>query len=164
MKLHHLALAGALALVCAPASANEMTDVYLASLGQRPASVGSIGRPLDLVSTARRHVGATARDLRLPRSLWCGDFVNLVRREAGLSPVPSRLARDQQRGGVRLSRPRVGAIVVLSRGRSNSAGHTGIISGELPNGDLVVVSGNHNRHVSESVYPRSRVIAIVDPS
>lgn len=117
----------------------------------------------DLVEIARRHIDKRARDLSLPRSLWCGDFTNLVRREAGLPPVPSRLARDQVKGGTRIAAPKVGAIVVLSRGRSRSAGHTGIVSGVTPDGDPVVISGNHGGKVAEAVYPKSRVVAFVDP-
>ena len=127
-------------------------------------ATGATGRPLDLVALARRHEGQTARDLHLPRSLWCGDFVNLVRREAGLRPVPSRLARDQAKGGHRIAEARVGAVVVFARGRGGTSGHVGVISGVRPNGDLVVISGNHNRRVAEAVYPRRRVVAIVDPS
>lgn len=120
--------------------------------------------PLDLVSLARQHDGKRASQLGLPRTLWCADFVNLVRREAGLRPVPSRLARDQALGGTRLAAPRVGTIVVLSRGKSRVAAHTGIVSGITASGDLVVISGNHNRQVAEAVYARSRAIAFVDPS
>ena len=165
-----LALAGALALVCAPASAHEAVDVYLASLGQQPTTVGATGRPFDLVRAARRHVGATARDLRLPSTLWCADFVNLARREAGLSPVPSRLARDQMRGGRIVAAAAPGAIVVLSRRGGRAAAHTGIVSGVTPDGALVVISGNSGRRdrsgrrVTEAVYPRSRVIAAIDPT
>lgn len=149
------------ALVLAPAHA-------FAEGGERapttsPAPLTS-SHPMDLVSLARQHDGKRAAQLGLPRSLWCADFVNLVRREAGLKAVPSRLARDQVLGGVRISAPRVGAIVVLSRGKSRVAAHTGIISGVTQSGDLVVISGNHNRQVAEAVYSRSRAIVFVDPS
>lgn len=168
-RLRTLAVAGAMALamiaamLSAPAQAQgQPADRFLvATWGETSSS--SWGSRSDLVSIARRHIGATARDLHLPRSLWCGDFVNLVRKEAGLSPVPSRLARDQARGGRHLSEPRPGAVVVLSRGRGGRAGHTGIISAVTPSGDLVVISGNHRRHVAEAVYPRWRVVAFVDP-
>ena len=129
-----------------------------------PASVQAAAPRADLDSVARRYLNKTASDLRLPRSLWCADFTNLVRKEAGLRPVPSRLARDQVKGGQRISTPVIGAIVVLSRGRSWRSGHTGIVSGLTPDGDPVIISGNHNRRVAEAVYPRSRVIAYVAPN
>lgn len=151
----------AAALVLAPGAAH-------AEGGERApsASVAPMvsARPLDLVALARQHDGKRAAQLGLPRTLWCADFVNMVRREAGLRPVPSRLARDQALGGPRLASPRVGAIVVLSRGKSRVAAHTGIVSGITASGDLVVISGNHNRQVAEAVYARSRAIAFVDPS
>lgn len=52
----------------------------------------------------------------------------------------------------------VGRIVVLSR---SGGGHIGIISKILPNGDLIVLSGNHNHKVAEGHYSKSRIIAIV---
>lgn len=169
--LRTLALAGALAFAGAlPTSANDAVAVYLASLGQQPTSIGATGRPMDLVAVARRHVGARARDLGLPRALWCADFVNLARREAGLRAVPSRLARDQIAGGRRVAEPRPGVVVVVSRRGGRLAAHTGVVSEVLPTGDVVVISGNSGtrdrsgRRVTEAVYPRSRVIAFVDPN
>ena len=129
-----------------------------------PAPAQAAAPRADLDSVARRYLNKTAADLRLPRSLWCADFTNLVRKEAGFRPVPSRHARDQVKGGQRISTPVIGAIVVLSRGRSWRSGHTGIVSGLTPGGDPVVISGNHNRRVAEAVYPRSRVIAYVVPN
>lgn len=151
-----------LALLAAPHMARAEDDRLVAVLwGERHLSHV---KPSDLVEIARSYDGKRASQLGLPRSLWCADFVNKVRREAGLKAVPSRLARDQTKVGRRLSAPRVGAVVVLSRGRSRTAGHTGIVTGITPAGDVVVISGNHGHRVAESVYPRSRVIAYVDPS
>jgi uncharacterized protein (TIGR02594 family) len=57
--------------------------------------------------------------------------------------------------------PSVGAIAVLSR---KHGGHVGVVSGFDPNGNPIIVSGNHNRWVGEAAYPRSRVIAYVSAS
>lgn len=113
----------------------------------------------DLVAIARRHIGATAAQLGLPRRLWCADFLNrIVLPAAGLRGTGSRQARSFAGYGRRLPGPQVGAIAVLSRGRG---GHAGIVSGIDPDGDPIIISGNHNGRVGEGVYPRSRVIAYV---
>lgn len=165
-----LALAGALALVWTfPVAAHEAVDVYVASL-RHSAPSAAARRPLDLVATARRHVGAHAQELGLPNSLWCADFVNRVRREVGLRAVPSRLARDQVTGGRRVVEPHPGVVVIVSRRGGAAAAHTGVVADVLANGDIVVISGNsgvrdrRGRRVTEAVYPRSRVIAFVDPN
>jgi uncharacterized protein (TIGR02594 family) len=145
----------------APATAQD--DRFLASTwGETHSIAAAIGAPTDLVALARRYKGKRASQLGLPRSLWCADFVNKVRLEAGLRAVPSRLARDQINGGRRIAEPVSGAVVILSRGRGG--GHTGFVAAVLPGGDIVVVSGNHGNRVAESTYRRSRVIAFVDPT
>jgi formylmethanofuran dehydrogenase subunit C len=42
-------------------------------------------------------------------------------------------------------------------------GHVGVVSGIDANGNPIIVSGNHNHTVAESVYPRSRIAAYVVP-
>jgi hypothetical protein len=42
-------------------------------------------------------------------------------------------------------------------------GHVGVVSGIDPNGNPIIVSGNHNRTVAEAVYPRGRIRAYVVP-
>lgn len=136
--------------------------VHVTSLGEQATAPGTSRAAI--VGIARRHLGKRASDLGLPRSLWCGDFVNRVRREAGLRPVPSRLARDQVRIGSRLSEPRVGAIAVISRRGGRLAGHTGIIWG-FDQHHVMLISGNAaGRRVAEETVSRSRLIAIIDPS
>ncbi|MDO9443543.1 MAG: TIGR02594 family protein [Beijerinckiaceae bacterium] len=129
----------------------------LGCLSDRPAesSVKS-----DRVSAARRYLGATARQLGLPQRLWCADFVNLVERRSGRRGTGSRLAKSFSGYGRRLSGPAVGAIAVMSR---RGGGHVGVVSGVTASGDPIVISGNHGRRVAESVYPRGRILAYVDP-
>jgi uncharacterized protein (TIGR02594 family) len=57
--------------------------------------------------------------------------------------------------------PTVGAIAVLKR---KGGGHVGVVSGVDANGNPILVSGNHNKKVAETVYPKSRVIAYVMPN
>jgi uncharacterized protein (TIGR02594 family) len=109
-----------------------------------------------LVSEARKYIGTnpTGRG-----SLWCGAFMDLVLKRTGHNGG-GNLASAYARYGTRLSGPQVGAIAVMGR---HGGGHVGVVSGIDPNGNPIVVSGNHNRTVAESVYPRSRISAYVMP-
>src|SRR6476661_1189371 len=109
-----------------------------------------------LVADARRYIGTnpTGRS-----SLWCGAFMDKVLKDAGL-PGGGNLALGYLHYGHRIAGPQVGAIAVMGRRRG---GHVGVVSGLDPNGNPIIVSGNHNRTVAESVYPRGRIIAYVMP-
>ncbi|HEY4142012.1 MAG TPA: TIGR02594 family protein [Pseudolabrys sp.] len=105
-----------------------------------------------LVSEARRYMGTnpTGRG-----RAWCGAFMDMVLKKTGHAGG-GNLARAYARYGSRVSGPQVGAIAVMNH-------HVGVVSGVDPNGNPIIVSGNHNRTVAESVYPRSRIIAYVAP-
>ena len=105
-----------------------------------------------LVSEARKYLGTnpTGRG-----SLWCGAFMDLVLKKTGHAGG-GNLAMAYARYGTRVSGPQVGAIAVMKH-------HVGVVSGVDPNGNPIIVSGNHNRTVAESVYPRSRIAAYVIP-
>lgn len=111
-----------------------------------------------VVAEARRFIGGnpTARS-----RLWCARFMNLVLERSGLHGTGSDMARSFASYGQRVSGPQVGAIAVMSRGRGG--GHVGVVSGIDPNGNPIVVSGNHGHRVAESVYPRGRIYAYVMP-
>jgi uncharacterized protein (TIGR02594 family) len=123
-----------------------------------PVSKPLFGRPT-LVSEARKYMGTnpTARS-----RLWCATFMNMVLAKAGYSGTNSDAAKSFASYGRRVSEPRVGAIAVLTRGKRG--GHVGVVSGVDKNGNPIIISGNHNKRVGESVYPRSRVIAYVMPT
>jgi uncharacterized protein (TIGR02594 family) len=105
-----------------------------------------------LVSEARRYLGTnpTGRGRQ-----WCGAFMDLVLKKTGHTGG-GNLAIAYARYGTRVSGPQVGAIAVMNH-------HVGVVSGIDPNGNPIIVSGNHNRTVAESVYPRSRIAAYVMP-
>jgi len=111
-----------------------------------------------LVSEARRWIGGNPTGRA---SLWCGHFMNFVLSRTGYRPSPSNQARSFASYGRRISGPQVGAIAVMSRGASG--GHVGVVSGIDPNGNPIIISGNHNRRVDEGVYPRGRIYAYVMP-
>jgi uncharacterized protein (TIGR02594 family) len=110
----------------------------------------------ELVSEARKYIGTnpTGRG-----SLWCGAFMDLVLKRTG-HPGGGNLASAYTNYGQRVSGPQVGAIAVMGR---RGGGHVGVVSGLDPNGNPIIVSGNHNHTVAEAVYPRARISAYVVP-
>jgi len=110
----------------------------------------------DLVAEARKYIGTnpTGRS-----SLWCGAFMDLVLKRTG-HPGGGNLALGYEHYGTRVSGPQVGAIAVMGR---RGGGHVGVVSGIDANGNPIIVSGNHNHTVAESVYPRGRIAAYVVP-
>ena len=109
-----------------------------------------------LVAEARKYIGTnpTGRG-----SLWCGAFMDMVLKRTGHAGG-GNLAKAYASYGTRVSGPQVGAIAVMGR---RGGGHVGVVSGVDPNGNPIVVSGNHNRTVAESVYPAGRISAYVLP-
>lgn len=109
-----------------------------------------------LVSEARKYIGTnpTGRG-----SLWCGAFMDLVLKRTGHAGG-GNLAIGYEHYGTRIAGPQVGAIAVMGR---HGGGHVGVVSGIDANGNPIIVSGNHNNTVAESVYPRGRIAAYVVP-
>jgi uncharacterized protein (TIGR02594 family) len=114
-----------------------------------------------IVDEARRFLGNTARQLGLPSSLWCADFMNYALKKAGKHGTGSRMASSFASYGKRVPGPRVGAIAVMSRGKRG--GHVGVVSGIDKRGNPIVISGNHGRKVAEASYSRKRIYAYVMP-
>jgi uncharacterized protein (TIGR02594 family) len=111
----------------------------------------------DLVSDARRYLGSNPTGRR---SLWCGAFMDKVLKDTGHAGG-GNLASAYARYGTRVSGPQVGAIAVMGR---KGGGHVGVVSGLDPSGNPIIISGNHNNTVAESVYPRGRIFAYVMPN
>jgi uncharacterized protein (TIGR02594 family) len=110
----------------------------------------------DLVSRARQYLGTNPTGWR---SLWCGRFMAMISPNGAAQIRNPNMARDW----ATLPRvsPQIGAIAVLSRGRSG--GHVGVVTGFDSNGNPTIVSGNHGGKVGEGEYPKGRVIAYVMP-
>jgi uncharacterized protein (TIGR02594 family) len=109
-----------------------------------------------LVSEARRYIGTNPTGRR---SLWCGAFMDMVLKQTG-HRGGGNLALGYERYGTRVAGPQVGAIAVMGR---HGGGHVGVVTGIDASGNPIIVSGNHNNTVAESVYPRSRIAAYVVP-
>ena len=109
-----------------------------------------------LVSEARKYLGTNPTGRA---RLWCGAFMDLVLKRTGHAGG-GNLASAYAKYGTRVSGPQVGAIAVMRRA---GGGHVGVVSGIDPNGNPIIISGNHNRTTAESVYPASRITAYVVP-
>jgi uncharacterized protein (TIGR02594 family) len=136
--------------------ANNHVPSYVARVVE--ASKPALGWPA-LVTEARKYLGTNPTDRK---RLWCATFMNFVLENVGYPGTNSHAARSFAQYGERIAKPEVGAIAVLTRGKRG--GHVGVISGVDAHGNPVIISGNHNKRVGESVYPRSRVIAYVKPN
>ena len=110
------------------------------------------------ISVAQQYKGTNPTGRK---SLWCADFLNLVLTRSGMQGTSSSMAKSFASYGQRLPGPKVGAIAVISRGKS--AGHVGIVTGIDASGNPILISGNHNNTVAEATYSRGRVIAYVWP-
>jgi len=93
-------------------------------------------------------------------ALWCGCWARL---QAGIKDASFNLAKHwlvlrhvAERGDA----PVIGSWAVMGR---RGGGHVGKVIGVDANGNPIVKSGNHNRRVGVGVYPRSRIIAYVEP-
>jgi uncharacterized protein (TIGR02594 family) len=110
------------------------------------------------ISVAQQYKGTNPTGRK---SLWCADFLNLVLTRSGMQGTSSSMAKSFASYGQRLPGPKVGAIAVISRGKT--AGHVGIVTGIDAGGNPILISGNHNNTVAEATYSRGRVIAYVWP-
>lgn len=128
---------------------------YAGSTGMSSGFGGGSG----LVAEARRYVGGnpTGRG-----SLWCARFMNMVLEKTGHRGTGSDMANSFAHYGTRVSGPQVGAIAVMSRGRSG--GHVGIITGIDAQGNPIMISGNNGNRVREAPVSRGRIYAYVMPN
>jgi len=122
-----------------------------------PAFIAGASNPR-WISVAQQYKGTNPTGRK---SLWCADFLNLVLTRSGMQGTSSSMAKSFASYGQRLPGPKVGAIAVISRGKT--AGHVGIVTGIDASGNPILISGNHNNTVAEATYSRGRVIAYVWP-
>lgn len=91
---------------------------------------------------------------------WCSSFVNWVLFQSGFKGVPrSAAARSWIGFGENIKDPKMGCIVVLSRGNSSISGHVGFYVGDGASGHVKILGGNQGDSVSIVEFPKSRIIA-----
>lgn len=137
---------------------------------QRRSDIDDIIKHADakaLLAMAKVEKGKNARQLGLPTSLWCADFINYVLRKIGVPGSGSRMARSflWSPNFVKVKQPAVGDIVVIPRGRSGVYGHVAIFGGYCNHGrGIIMVGGNQRgRKVSEDCRPTKSVLGYVRP-
>lgn len=150
---------------CQRGSASKAKYLYRTKPRQKAAPVprsrpGTVA-PLTLAGGAVREVNSAIASIAGGymggnptgwRSRWCGNFMRLVVRKAGLPDHPTgNLARNWRSYG-RPAGSHAGSIGVM---RS----HVGIVIGRCPDGRILLRSGNHGRRVGDGCYAASRFIA-----
>jgi hypothetical protein len=124
----------------------------LASSALEAAYTGG-GQPFSggLISKAKHYLGKTASQLGLPASLWCADFVNLLKGERH----GDRRALAYARKGRPASQGCVGCVAVVRGGH-----HVGVVEGYTRTGNPILISGNSTgRRVAEGAYSKRGVVA-----
>lgn len=108
----------------------------------------------NLLADAMNFVGMGARQLGLPLSLWCADFINML-----TGSGTDRTARSYMKRGTKADPGCVGCVVVLTR---TGGGHVGVVKDYDKRGNPIVVSGNSTgRKVAIGMYPKQIMLGIV---
>lgn len=94
---------------------------------------------------------------------WCAGFANAMLERAGYAGSKSLAARSFLNWGKKLSRPKMGCIVVFKRGNSSWQGHVGFYAGETKK-YIYVLGGNQRNEVNVSRYPKSKFLGYRWPS
>ena len=93
---------------------------------------------------------------------WCAAFVNAIVGEAGFGVTKSFMARSFLRWGKKVTTPRMGDVVVFSRGRPPS-GHVAFYMRNYDRNHIVVLGGNQGDEVCLKVYKKSRILGYRRP-
>jgi uncharacterized protein (TIGR02594 family) len=100
-------------------------------------------------------------DIASDETAWCAAFVGACLERAGIPqtipPAEALLARAYLKVGQEIPSPRIGCIVVLSRGSDPRAGHVGFCVG-ITDTHVVLLGGNQGNKVSTQHYPRARIL------
>ena len=100
---------------------------------------------------------AGRRDITRDEVPWCAAFVGACLSRSGETGTGSLLARSYLKWGEALESPRLGAVVILSRGRNPSSGHVGFWVGETA-GQHLLLGGNQSNAVTVSAFSKERVL------
>jgi uncharacterized protein (TIGR02594 family) len=98
------------------------------------------------------HPGTTSDEIP-----WCAAFVGACLARSDLKPTGSLRARSYLEWGNPLDGPRVGAVCVLKRGKSETAGHVGFVIGWTGQ-HVHLLGGNQADSVNTQSYLRSDVL------
>ena len=94
---------------------------------------------------------------------WCSAFVGAMLERSGRPCSKSLAARSYLQWGKKLSKPKIGCVVVFSRGNPRGwQGHVGFYAGETKT-HILVLGGNQRNQVSVAKYPKSRLLGYRQP-
>jgi uncharacterized protein (TIGR02594 family) len=102
-------------------------------------------------------------DVRHDEVAWCAAFAGACLERAGIASTRLLLARSYLGWGQALSKPRLGAIVVLSRGSDPALGHVGFWVGETAT-HVFLLGGNQGDAVAVEGYDKSRLLGLRWPA
>ena len=88
---------------------------------------------------------------------WCAAFAGAMLKRAGLGASGSLMARSYLKWGSAIDTPRLGAITVLTRGKSASAGHVGFYLGHAET-RVFLLGGNQSDAVTVEAFDVKRVL------
>lgn len=102
---------------------------------------------------------AAGVSLNPAKTAWCAAFVDAILRTTGGEGTGKLNARSYLNWGVPVDTPKVGDVVVFSRGDPNGwQGHVGFYMGTNPDGTIKVLGGNQSNSVSVSDYDAGRLL------
>lgn len=96
-------------------------------------------------------------NIREDATPWCAAFCGAMLKRAGHTPSGSLMARSYLKWGDTLDAPRLGAIAVLTRGKSASAGHVGFYLGQAAE-RVFLLGGNQGDAVTVEAFDAKRVL------
>lgn len=96
-------------------------------------------------------------EVRSDETAWCCGFVSAMLHRSGLPTTGSLAARSYLNYGKKLTEPKLGCIVVFSRGNSSWEGHVAFFISETAT-TIRVLGGNQNNRVSIASYPKSKLL------
>ena len=99
------------------------------------------------------------------QTAWCAAFVNAMLGFDGIEGTGQLNARSFLNFGTAVDEPKVGDVVVFSRGDPNGwQGHVGFFKGYDANGNILVMGGNQSNSVSVQSYSADRLLGVRRPS
>jgi uncharacterized protein (TIGR02594 family) len=115
-------------------------------------------------STSRNIISAFIKqtagiDINPAQTAWCAAFVDAVLHSTGGQGTGKLNARSYLDWGVPVTEPKVGDVVVFSRGDPNGwQGHVGFYAGKNADGTIKVLGGNQGDEVSIDNFSTDRLL------
>ena len=107
----------------------------------------------------RYYADAGFPEIKHDETPWCAGFVGAMLERSGYASAKTLWARSYMKWGKKLSQPKLGCIVVFSRGDPRAGtGHVGFYMGQDLDGNILLLGGNQSNQVSITTYSKSRLL------